>query len=247
MGGFLKTRLINIENQTSPGVVSPTELKLLVEALRIQALQDFNTSPWVEHGYCDPIEVSLISNNHAPVGSYNIILLDTLPAEDENALGFHEDIDGGKIPVSYVGVKESREDDISVTAVASHEMVEMAVDPFVEGNEIRTARNKLENKEYIVEIADPLEGCEYKVNNGQEVANFVWPKWFGMEQTRTQISERIMFGKVEYPFQLAPNGYISSRPIGSGESSWSETFGYKRTELPKWASRLPRIKKQIKE
>lgn len=236
----MKTRLINVENKTTPGVFSPSELKLLVEALHIQATQDFNTSPWVEHGYCEPIEVSLISNNHPPVGSCNIILLDDLSVE--GALGYHEDVEGGKIPVSYVGVKESREDDVSVTAVASHEMVEMAVDPFVEGNEIRTVKDTAINREYIVEIADPLEGCEYKVNNGQEVANFVWPRWFDMQQTRKQISQRIEFGIVEHPFKLAPNGYISSRRIGSSEE-WSELYGDKRADLPKWANRLPRIKK----
>lgn len=238
----MKTRLINVENKTSPGVFSPSELRLLVEALHMQARQDFNTSPWVEHGYCEPIEVSLISNDNPSVGSCNIILLDTLPSGDEEALGFHEDVEGGKIPVSYVGVKESREDNVSITAVASHEMVEMAVDPFVEGNEIRTVKDTATNREYIVEIADPLEGCEYKVSNGQEVANFVWPRWFDMQQTRKQISQKIQFGIVEHPFKLAPNGYISSRPIGGGEESWTETFGDKRTSLPPWASRLPRIK-----
>lgn len=235
----MKKLVVNVENKTSPGVVSPSELKLLIEALHVQASRDFNTSPWVEHGYCVPIEVSLISNNKPAPGSCNIILLDVLPKEDEEALGFHEDVEGGKIPVSYVGIKESREDDVSITAVASHEMLEMAVDPFVEGSEIRTVKHG--GKEYIVEIADPLESCEYKMPNGQEVANFVWPKWFGMAQTRHQLCQKE--GYIARPFELARNGYISSRPIGGGEESWSETFGYKRSELPKWASRLPRIYK----
>lgn len=238
----MKTRLINVENKCSPGVISPSELKLLVEALHIQASQDFNSSPWVEHGYCDPIEVSLISNNHPTIGSCNIILLDNLPGQDEEALGFHEDVEGGKIPVSYVGVKESREDNVSITAVASHEMVEMAVDPFVEEGQIRTVKDITNNKEYIVEIADPLEGCEYKVSNGQEVANFVWPKWFGMLQSRHQLCQNLVYEGATGPFKLALNGYISSRKLGSNEE-YTETFGYMRTKLPKWANRLPRIKR----
>lgn len=233
----MKTRLINVENQTTPGVFSTSELKLLVEALHIQATQDFNTSPWVEHGYCEPIEVSLISNIHPPVGSYNIILLDDLSVE--GALGYHEDVLAGKIPVSYVGVKESREDYVSVTAVASHEMVEMAVDPFVEGNDIKTVIEG--NTEYIVEIADPVQGTEYRSSNGQLLANFVWPRYFGYIQTRSHLSQNPtgMAWKLE-PYKLTPEGYISSRKIG-GE--WEQSFGEKRAYLPKWANRLPRIHK----
>lgn len=236
----MNKQLITIENRTSKGTISSKEFSSLVYALDSQAQYDFNRSPWVEHNYCSPAEVRALSESEKPpTASWNIILLNSLPAEDEDALGFHEDIDGGKIPVSYVGISESREDDTSINEVASHEMLEMLVDPFVTGNDIKTV--KYENKEYIVEIADPVEGSGYHCVGEGNVANFVWPKWFGMEQTREGTCQ-FDYGNLLSPFQLAPNGYISSRPIGGGESSWSETFGYKRTELPKWANRLPRIK-----
>lgn len=224
-------RLINIENQTNPGTLSPTELKLLIEALQLQSKQ-FNDSPWVEHDYCEPIEVKSLSEK-PPVGSWNLILVDN--TEVKGALGYHEDINGGKIPISYCTVKEAREDDVAPSEVASHELMEMAVDPFVTGNDLRIVKH--ENKEWIVEIADPLESCGYRVLNGQLVANFVWPKWFGLPQTRPNYCQVGTYAVKA--FQLTDTGYISTRADSSGE--WSQTFGYKRTSLPPWADRLPRI------
>lgn len=231
---------IFIEDKTSPGTISPTEKIHLVEALRSQAKHDFNTSPWVEHGYCKPIRIEEWNQiTPPPVGSWNLILLDTVNIE--GALGYHEDAEGGRIPVSYVGVKEAREDDTSIIEVASHEMIEMAVNPYVEDNRLRIVKHN--NREYVVEPADPVESCGYAplIVKGfsTRVANFVWPRYYGLAQTRKQLCQAE--GYITQPFQLARNGYISSRPIDSGEEGWESTFGDKRTELPKWASRLPRI------
>lgn len=237
-------QLVVVENKLSPGILSPTELNTLVETLELYA-KDINHSPWVEHGYCDPIEVKLLpKGDKFPKGAYNLILLDEISME--GALGYHEDEDGGKIPVSYVPVKEIREDDASVAEVATHELSEMAVDPWVEGNDIRTVKNG--DIEYIVEIADPLQECSYKVSNGQSVANFVWPRWFGLAQTRTNLCQRSlpMLGTTPFiaaQFEIAKTGYIS---IKEPNEEWKQIFGSTREKLPKWASRLPRIHGDIK-
>lgn len=234
-------QLVVVENKLSPEILSPTELNTLVETLELYA-KDINHSAWVEHGYCDPIEVKLLPNGDKfPKGAYNLILLDEISIE--GALGYHEDEDGGKIPVSYVPVKEIREDDASVTEVATHELGEMAIDPWVEGNEIRTVKNG--DIEYIVEIADPLQECSYKVSNGQSVANFVWPKWFGLAQTRHFLyqSAPIYTNIINKQFEIAKTGYIS---IKKPNEEWTQIFGSTRDKLPKWASRLPRIHGNIK-
>lgn len=235
-------QLIVVENQTSPGVLSPSELNTLVETLELYA-KDINHSPWVEHGYVEqPIEVRLLNKGEKfPKGAYNLILLDEISME--GALGFHEDEDGGKIPVSYVPVKEIREDDASIGEVATHELGEMVVDPWVEGNDIRTVKNG--DTEYIVEIADPLQECPYKVSNGQSVANFVWPRWFGLAQTRFSLSQvdPINNQYVTNQFEIAKTGYIS---IKKPNEEWTQIFGSTRDKLPKWASRLPRIHGNIK-
>lgn len=227
-------QLVVVEDTTSPGVISPSEVNKLVETLELYA-KDINHSPWVEHGYIKPIEVKFLpKGNPFPKGAYNLILQDNIDVAE--ALGYHEDENGGKIPVSYIPVKEIREDNASVSEVATHELVEMACDPFVIGNDIRIA--KYLNKEYVVEPADPLESCGYRAINGYLVANFVWPRYYGMAQTRLQLAQSE--GYIFSPVQLAPNGYYSSRLIGSNKE-FEPVFGDKRTNLPKWATRLPRI------
>lgn len=223
---------IFLENKCSPGVLSRVELNKIAAALQHQATYDFNTSPWVEYGYCKRIEVKLLTSGAPPAGSWNIIFLDSISVE--GALGYHEDVNGTKIPVSYVAVKETREDNASVCEVASHEMVECATNPFVNvESEMRIAHH--EGKEYIVEIADPVEGCGYHAPNGELLANFVWPKWFGLKQIRPNLAQKE--GYITSPFTLAPQGYISIKEPGQ---EWSQIYGYRRSTLPKWSNRLHR-------
>lgn len=228
-------QLIVVENQLNPGVLSPTELNKLVESLELYA-KDINHSPWVEHGYCSASYVKLLSKGESfPKGAYNLILLDEISLE--GALGYHEDEDGGKIPVSYVPVKEIREDDATVSEVATHELGEMIVNPFVsQESEMRTVKH--DNKEYIVEIADPVQEVPYRLFNGELGANFVWPIWFGMSQTRKWIDQTSYVtgnSKINSQFELSDTGYISIKEEGK---EWQPEFGEKRTKLPKWSSRL---------
>jgi hypothetical protein len=233
----MNTQLITLENQTSPGTLTPQELADLVDALEWQLEQDYNTSPWVEHGYAPPAKIILLGKGDPlPDGAWNLILLDELPKEEgEGTLGFHED-SNGNIPYSDIGVKECRESGTPVSECASHEMLEMLVDPYVVGRAPRMV--SYNGKDWIVEVADPVESCGYPAPNGLLLADFCWPRWFGLAQTRPEFSER---GSVSAAFALAPQGYISTRPLLGGEEDWTQTFGDLRTELPGWASRLPRI------
>jgi hypothetical protein len=227
-------QVVMIEDKTSPGVLRPSELKQLVEALQHQA-GEFNESPWVEHGYCKPIEVKELISGAPPAGAYNLILLDDTSVK--GALGFHEDENGTNIPVSYCTVKEAREDDVAPSEVASHELLEMVVDPHVESeNEVRTVEHN-ENI-YIVEIADPLEGYGYKAPNGADLANWVNPKYFDLPQTRLALIHRA--APITSSFELPDTGYISIKKPGQ---EWTQIFGFKRTSLPPWADRLLRIEK----
>lgn len=228
----MKPQLIVIENQTSPGVMSGQELAYITEALCLQAHRDYNTSPWVERGYCAPaIVVPLGVGSPYPKGAWKIILLDD--TTQAGALGYHEDEDG-YIPFSDVFVKTCREDHTPVSECASHEMIEMLCDPFVD--KPKTVQHH--GFEYIREVCDPVQDCGYDAGNGQIVSDFVWPLWFGLEQTRAALSQR---HSIQDPFQLAAQGYISRKPIGASENEWGQIFGETRTVLPKWASRLSRI------
>lgn len=229
------SQLIMVEDRTSPGTLVEGELEALVDALNSQATTDYNDSPWVEHGYAPAISrvITLAKGMKPPPGAWSIILLDD--STQAGALGYHEDETGTAIPFSDVFVKTSREDGASPTEVASHEMCEMICDPDVQNVRRVTHGDTI----YIVEVCDPVQGCGYEIN-GQMVADFCWPRWFGMVQTREALSQR---ESVKEAFELAPQGYISTAPVSSPEQ-WGQIFGSQQDRLPAWASRLPRIHKR---
>lgn len=215
-------------------------------SLNYQALYHYGRSPWVEHGYAPPAHVVQLPEGAAPpVGAWNLILLDDTPQADNSpegeTLGYHEDEAGNDIPYSDVFVKTAEKDGVDPSEVASHEMLEMLVDPQVANP--RKTLNSEAKELYIVEVADPVEGCGYDLGApegrhlGVTVADFVFPAWFGMAQTRPDLSFRDSITK---PFELAPQGYISVAPEANPED-WSELRGADRTTRPPWASRLPRI------
>jgi hypothetical protein len=246
----LAPQLITVENQTSEGVLTAKELFNLVWALNYQAAYHYGRSPWVELGYAPSAHVVLLPHDgqgvvKPPAGAWNLILLDTSTVA--GALGYHEDEQGNKIPFSDVFVKTARENQTSPVEVASHEMLEMLVDPDVA--KVRTVTH--EGQLYIVEVADPVQGCGYDVGKpesretGVIVADFALPAWFGMAQEGAGIDDTAMSfrNSVSEPFTLAPGGYISVAPESEPEQ-WKQIFGRSSTsELPQWASRLPRIHK----
>jgi hypothetical protein len=237
----LASQLITVENQTKAAPLSPTDLRDLVWSLNYQALYHYGRSPWVENGYAPPAHVTLLPEGAAPpAGAWNIILLDT--STQAGALGFHEDEANNEIPFSDVFVGTAREAGTDPSEVASHELLEMLVDPNV--NEIRKVLNKEKGQFYIVEVADPVQGCGYDIGApegrhcGVTVADFAFPAWFGMAQAPSDLSFR---DSIKNPFELAPQGYISIAPENEPEN-WSQVFGKTSDKvLPSWASRLPRI------
>lgn len=232
------SQLIVVQDETSPGTLTPKELFNLAWALNYQALFHYGRSAWVTEGLAPAAHVMLLPKGvKPPVGSWSLILLDT--SNEEGALGYHEDEQGTEIPYSDVFVKTSREDGTSPVEVASHEMCEMLVDPDVQ--KVRVVQDG--ETTYIVEVCDAVQGCGYDVGApegrscGVIVADFCLPAWFGMRESGEQMSFRSSIAKA---FELAPQGYIS---IAKNGSEWTQIFGeqHPTAELPNWASRLPRI------
>src|SRR2546430_12799717 len=124
----MKSQLITVQDATSEGVLSPKQLFNIAWSLNYQAAYHYGRSPWVEHGYAPPGHVSLMPKGmHPPEGAWNLILLDT--SDEQGTLGYHEDEAGSDIPFAEVFVKTSRQDGVDPCEVASHEMLEMLVDP----------------------------------------------------------------------------------------------------------------------
>jgi hypothetical protein len=232
------SQLITIEDQTSSGTLSPQDLFKLVWGVHYQVVYQYSHSAWVKKELAPRAHVvGLPKGAKPPVGAWNMILLDDSTVA--GALGYHEDEQGADIPFSDVFVKTALEDGAAPSEVASHEALEMLVDPYVDKPRTTTHRDKL----YIVEVCDPVQGCGYDVGapEGREtgviVADFCLPAWFGLDEEGTEMSFR---NSVPKAFELAPEGYISIAPENEPED-WKQIFGTQKESLPKWASRLPRI------
>lgn len=234
----MQSQLITVENQST--ALSPNELFNLVWAVNYQVLFHYGRSVWVTndlapHGHV----VSLPDGVAPPAGAWNLILMDH--SDQQGALGYHDDQNGSEIPYAEVFVVDAVADGSTASAVASHEALEMLVDPDV--THVRSQLRTDTQQVYIVEVCDAVQGNDYDVGapegrtTGMNVADFCLPSWWSMAPASAPYSFR---ESVQAPWQLAPQGYISVAPE-SNPGQWSQIYGAQMERLPAWASRLPRI------
>lgn len=267
---------IAVIDGTSPGTFTAEQLGNTVWALRYQALFHYNRSPWVERDYSAPIaDVKLVPAASIPAGAWVIELLDT--SDQPGAIGYHEDkgrvsktglsgvhstsgvgihpATGEQIPISKVFCKTAKEDNVPITEVGSHEMLEMAVDPWVMNeSEIRVYTNPADGKEYIGEVGDPVQERAHDVGAPEGrpcgviealVSDFAYPAWWGQPQRRSAVCfcddaeswKTLPSVPHLQPFELAPGGYMSVREPG-GE--WTQIYGSNRPAAEKNADAYER-------
>ncbi|HMK73698.1 MAG TPA: hypothetical protein VK454_10195 [Myxococcaceae bacterium] len=131
-------------------------------------------------------------------GAWAVVFLDD--ADAANALAYHELTPDG-FPVSKVFVRTIQEAGESLSVSASHELVEMLVDPAI--NLYSTGPDP--KAMYAYESADPVEETFFPVS-GFQMTNFVYPSYF--EVFRKPNSTQFDYlRKVKRPFQLLGGGY----------------------------------------
>jgi len=146
-------------------------------------------------------------------GQWAIVFLDD--ADVEGALAYH-DLTPGGFPLSKVFVKTTIGNGDLVSVSASHELVEMLVDPAI--NMMTTGPNDIM---YAYESADPCEALSFKVN-GIPMSDFVYPSYF--EGFRKAKSTRFDYMRaITKPFQILAGGY----QIIFQNGEWSQVFGSK--------------------
>jgi hypothetical protein len=143
-----------------------------------------------------------------PAGVWPVQLVKTLPPDEG---GFHSDTH--KQP--YAKVIASK-DDTTWTIDASHEILEMLVDPY--GNRIQSSvaieivEGKIQDGTgqygYLVEACDPCEdnSCAYTIN-GIAVSDFITPHYY--DPIVTPGTRYSFTGAIKGPRQVLPGGYIS--------------------------------------
>jgi hypothetical protein len=138
----------------------------------------------------------------APSGTWRIELHESI--EVEGAAGFHADKHGQ--PYAMVALSDG-----DWTVTASHELVEMLIDPF--GSRLHTAAalsgwtGDSPRVKYLMEPGDPCEEIHYEVG-GVPMSDFVLPSFY-RSTPRGSLAAYSHTGSVTEPLQILDGGYIS--------------------------------------
>src|SRR5664279_320691 len=154
----------------------------------------------------------LVKTTDFKKGAWAIVFLDN--ADQPGALAYH-DLTPDGLPESKVFVKTTLDNGDLVSVSASHELVEMLVDPAI--NLLTTGPNP--KIIYAYESADPVENLSFPVK-GIAMSDFVYPAYFeNFHKPRSVKFDQL--GKVSKPFEILAGGY----QIVFKGGKWSQTFG----------------------
>jgi hypothetical protein len=141
---------------------------------------------------------TLIRTNDFQVGKWAMVFLDT--ADAPGALAYH-DLTPDGFPLAKVFVKTILDAKSSLSVAASHELVEMLVDPAINLWTVGPTNGTF----YAYESADPVEESFFSLDRF-DMTDFVYPSYF--EGFRKAGSTQFDYlRKVNRPFQLLAGGY----------------------------------------
>ena len=167
------------------------------------------------HGYC----TYLPNPKKIPAGVWPVQLVKSLPPGEG---GFHSD--KHKQPYSKVIASKT---DPTWTIDASHEILEMLVDPY--GNRMQSSvaieivKGKIQDGTgqfgYLVEACDPCEDNSYAYTiNGVAVSDFITPHYY--DPLVTPGTRYSFTGAIKGPRQILPGGYISW--VNTEKDEWQQ-------------------------
>ena len=195
---LIQVGLVDMTGNLDPALVQST-----AAALNIQVMRDLPQF-W-------PIQATVHYLPHAqqiPSGVWPVQLVKSLPPGEG---GFH--LDKHKQPYSKVVATPASEE---WTVAASHETLEMLVDPY--GNRLQSSRaieivrGKIQDGTgefgYLVEACDPCEADNYAYSiAGIAVSDFITPHFY--DPVVTPGTRYSFGGNIKAPRQILPGGYIS--------------------------------------
>jgi len=159
----------------------------------------------------------LIKTSGLRKGAWAMVFLDD--ADQEGALAYH-DLTPDGLPISKVFVKTTLADKQLVSVSASHELVEMLVDPAI--NMMTTGPDP--KTVYAYESADPVEESTFPVD-GIQMSDFVYPAYFEIFHKPKSVQFDHM-NLISKPFQILKGGYQIIMKNGKQR----EVFGSKAKE-----------------
>ena len=151
--------------------------------------------------------------NHMPsAGAWWLAFLDD--SDQADALAYH-DLTNQGLPISKVFVKTLLADHASVSVGATHELCEMAVDPW-----LNSAYQDPKGVFWAGEVADPVESDQYGYKIGDIlVTDFITPNWFAHEHAHGHIDFKSHAHKA---FDVLDGGYAQKFDPAQG---WVQVTG----------------------
>lgn len=196
--------IISVLNQSTKA--TNAQVQACVTDLITQINRDF-LSAWNI-----PAKINFHPSGIAPANTWELVFLDN--SDVAGALGYHELTSAG-LPIGFVFVETAIQDNTSWTVTASHELMEMLVDPNIElAAEDDGASGSITF--YAYEVGDPVENSTYTVGSTL-VSDFITPAWFQPASP----GPKDHLGAVNTAFQLAPGGYASILQVPTG-SGWTQ-------------------------
>jgi hypothetical protein len=147
-------------------------------------------------------------------GTWWVVFLDD--SDQAGALAYH-DLTNDGLPISKVFVKTILADNASVSVGATHEICEMAVDPW-----LNSAYQDPQGTFWAGEVCDPVEDDQYGYDvGGVLVTDFITPNWFAHEHAQGAIDFK---GHATSAFEVLTGGYAQKFDPQQG---WQQITGSK--------------------
>ena len=165
----------------------------------------------------DDASFVFVPKNHMPsAGSWWLVFLDD--SDQADALAYH-DLTNEGLPISKVFVRTLLADHASVSVGASHQICEMAVDPW-----LNRAYQDDGGVFWACEVCDPVAGDQYGYDiNGVLLTDFVTPRWFGHQR---DLASHDFKGLARAPFEVLSGGYAQKFEPQQG---WEQITGSEAT------------------
>ena len=192
--------------------VTDEEARVVMSALQVQVHRDFAPQWGID------ADLIFVPRGQLPLqGMWWIAVLDT--ADMAGSLGYHDRTEEG-LPLGKVFVLTNQMYGNQWTVSASHELLEMLVDPAI-NLAVFEPRPNMGPLLYSYEICDPCEADRYGYLIDQIlVSDFVFPEWF--ESFRKPENTQFDFvNAIHQPFGLLEGGYIGIYDLCTG-AGWQQ-------------------------
>jgi hypothetical protein len=190
--------------------IKDSEVQAMLPAFEQQWNQDLRPIWGV-----DQSAFTFVPKGQAPApGAWWVVFLDD--SDQADALAYH-DLTNEGLPISKVFVKTILADKASVSVGATHEICEMAVDPW-----LNSAYQDPQGVFWAGEVCDPVEEDQYGYKIGDVlVTDFVTPNWFAHQHAQSQIDFK---NHADQAFEVLSGGYAQKFDPNQG---WIQVTGSK--------------------